>query len=145
MPTYVCSAVSGRLNSDQRTQIAQAITAIHAEEGVAPRYYFQVLFNDIARDSHFIGGEPAPDGALWIRADIRSGRTDAQKKAIMERIATQISATAEVSREDVWVYISDIPAIGVLEFGQVLPPPGQERAWFEKLPEGLQARLTAFS
>lgn len=86
----------------------------------------QVLFNGIPSGSHFIDGEPAPEGALWVRADIRIGRTDGQKKAISERIAADISATAGVSREDVRVYVSDIPAIGVLEFGEEgLPTPGQ--------------------
>ena len=145
MPTYVCSTAAGRLTSAQRAEIATAITTIHAEEGRAPRYFVQVLFNDVPPDSHFIGGQPAPEGLIWVRADIRSGRTDDQKKAIMERIANDISASAKVGREDVWVYISDIPATGVLEFGQVLPQPGQEDAWFASMPEELQTRLKALS
>jgi phenylpyruvate tautomerase PptA (4-oxalocrotonate tautomerase family) len=145
MPTYVCSTAAGRLSAAQRAEIAESITTIHAQEGRAPRYFVQVLFNEIQPASHFIGGKPAPEGLIWIRADIRSGRTDAQKKAIMERIADDISATAKIGREDVWVYISDIPAAGVLEFGHVLPPPGQEDAWFARLPDALRARLQALS
>ena len=145
MPTYVCTGAAGRLNATQRSDIAKAITSIHSEEGVAPRYFVQVLFNEVGPDSHFIGGQPAPPGLIWVRADIRSGRTDAQKKAIMERVAAEVSASAKISREDVWVYISDIPATGVLEFGQVLPPPGQEQAWFDSMPETLQKRLKALS
>ena len=145
MPTYVCTTASGRLDAAQRAGIAKAITNIHAEEGVAPRYFVQVIFNDLQPDSHFIGGQPAPEGLVWVRADIRSGRTDEQKKAIMERIAADISATAKISREDVWVYISDIPATGVLEFGQVLPPPGGEAAWFESMPAALQKRLKSLA
>jgi phenylpyruvate tautomerase PptA (4-oxalocrotonate tautomerase family) len=145
MPTYVCSTTAGRLTPAQRAAIAESITTIHAEEGRAPRYFVQVLFNEVQPASHFIGGKPAPEGLIWIRADIRSGRTDDQKKAIMERIANDISATAKVEREDVWVYISDIPATGVLEFGHVLPPPGQEDAWFASMPDTLRARLRTLS
>lgn len=145
MPTYVCSTAAGRLTPKQRTEIAATITAIHAEEGAAPRYFVQVMFNDILPVSHFIGGQPAPEGLIWIRADIRSGRTDGQKKAIMERIAHHVSNIADVERENVWVYISDIPAEGVLEFGQVLPPPGQEDKWFASMPEPLQVRLKTLS
>lgn len=145
MPTYVCYAAAGRLTLAQRARIATAITTIHAEEGVAPRYLVQVLFNEVQPDSHFIGGQPAPSGFIWIRADIRSGRTDAQKRAVMERIADEISASAEVGRDDVWIYVSDIPATGVLEFGCVLPPPGQEDTWFASLPKELQTRLKALS
>ena len=85
MPTYVCTTAAGRLTPAQRAEIPKAITTIHAEEGVAPRYFVQVLFSEVRPDSHFIGGKPAPEGLIWIRADIRSGRTNEQKKAIMER------------------------------------------------------------
>lgn len=145
MPTYVCSAAAGRLSSVQRAAIAESITRIHSEEGRAPRYFVQVLFNDVNPASHYIGGAPAPEGLIWIRADIRSGRSDGQKKAIMERIAADISKIAHVEPEDVWVYISDIPATSVLEFGHVLPSPGQEDAWFASLPGALQARLKLLS
>lgn len=145
MPTYACWTAAGRLTPAQRTDIAKAITTIHAEEGPAPRYFIQVLFNDVPPASHFIGGLAAPEGLIWVRADIWSGRTDEQKKAIMERIADDLSTIAKVGREGVWVYIADIPATGVLEFGQVLPPPGGEDAWFAKLPPTLQARLKTLS
>ncbi|RJG46293.1 tautomerase family protein [Mesorhizobium sp. DCY119] len=145
MPTYVCWSAAGWLSAEQRTQIAEAITTIHAEEGRAPRYFVQVLFNEVQSDSHFIGSRAANDGHIWIRADIRSGRTDEHKKAILERIATDISAIAEVGREDVWVYLSDISAAGILEFGHVLPQPGEDDAWFTKLPDALQQRPKALS
>ncbi|MEO4002075.1 tautomerase family protein [Mesorhizobium sp. CAU 1732] len=145
MPTYICWTAAGLLSSEKRAQIAEAITTIHAEEGRAPLYFVQVLFNDVQPASHFVGGQPAADGHIWIRADIRSGRTDEQKKAILERIATEVSTVAKVGREDVWVYISDISAAGVLEFGHVLPQPGEEDAWFAKLPKALRERLKALS
>jgi hypothetical protein len=56
-----------------------------------------------------------------------------------------VYATAKVEREDVWVYMSDIPAIGVLELGHVLPPPGREDAWFASMPDTSRARLRALS
>ncbi|MDR6955920.1 phenylpyruvate tautomerase PptA (4-oxalocrotonate tautomerase family) [Ancylobacter sp. 3268] len=107
MPTYVCWSAVGLLSTEQRAQIAKAITTIHA--------------------------------------DIRSGRSEEQKKAILERIATKFSAITRGAREDVWVYLSDIAAEGVLEFGQVLPQTGQEEVWFAKLPTALQERLKALS
>ena len=41
MPTYVCSAATGRLTSDQKAQIVRSITEIHHEETGAPRYLVQ--------------------------------------------------------------------------------------------------------
>jgi hypothetical protein len=31
--------------------------------------------------------------------------------------------------EDIWVYIQDIPATQMVEFGRVLPEPGAEESW----------------
>jgi phenylpyruvate tautomerase PptA (4-oxalocrotonate tautomerase family) len=43
MPTYVCSAATGRLKSDQKAEIARSITAIHYEETGAPGCLVQVI------------------------------------------------------------------------------------------------------
>jgi hypothetical protein len=42
----------------------------------------------------------------------------------------------------VWVYLSDIPATNIAEYGRILPLPGEENAWFEMLPDPLKARLS---
>ena len=41
MPTYACSAATGRLTPVQKTEIVRSITAIHHEETGAPRYLVQ--------------------------------------------------------------------------------------------------------
>ena len=145
MPTYVCSTSAERLTAAQKAEIAATITTIHAEEGKAPRYFVQVVFNDVQPNGHYVGGKPAPEGLIWVRGDIRSGRTDGQKRAIMERIAQDVSRIADVGPEEVWVYLADIPATGVLEFGHVLPATGQEAEWFASMPGDLQDRLKALS
>lgn len=61
----------------------------------------------------------------------------------MTRIVDEVASIAGVSKESVWVYISDIPGTSVVEFGQILPPPGEEDAWFAKLPRDLQDGLRA--
>lgn len=42
-----------------------------------------------------------------------------------------------------WVYVSDIPAESVAEFGAAPPEPGAEAAWLEQLPGELRERLKA--
>jgi hypothetical protein len=59
----------------------------------------------------------------------------------MTRIADDVCAIAGAPRENVWVYISDIPGTSVMEFGHILPPPGEETAWFARLPPDLQEKL----
>jgi phenylpyruvate tautomerase PptA (4-oxalocrotonate tautomerase family) len=143
MPTYVCWSRAGQLSPDQRQRIAKSITEIHHEVGKAPRYFVQVIFTELQPGSHFVAGEEAEAGHIWIRADIRSGRTQEQKSRLMTRIVEDVCAITGASRESVWVYISDIPGTSVTEFGHILPQPGEEAAWFAKLPQDLQERLRA--
>ena len=141
MPTYVCWMRAGQLSPDQRQRIATSITEIHHDVALAPRYFVQVIFNELEPHSHYIGGAEAEPDQIWIRADIRSGRTQQQKSQLLTRIADEVGAIADVSRENVWVYISDIPGTSVMELGHILPQPGEEDAWFAKLPHDLQERL----
>jgi phenylpyruvate tautomerase PptA (4-oxalocrotonate tautomerase family) len=145
MPTYVCWSRAGQLSPEQRQRIATAITTVHHEAAKAPRYFVQVIFNDIVPDAHFISGKPAPDTQIWIRADIRAGRTQEQKDALLTRIAADVSEISGAPISDIWVYICDIPGSNILEFGHILPPPGEEDAWFDKLPPALQQRLRALT
>jgi phenylpyruvate tautomerase PptA (4-oxalocrotonate tautomerase family) len=108
--------------------------ALSPRQKEAPRYFVQVVFYEIGPDSHFIGGEPAPAGQIWIRADIRFGRTQQQKTRILNRILEEVSEIMQISKEEVWVYISDIPAESVAEHGRSLPAPGQENNWLASGP-----------
>jgi phenylpyruvate tautomerase PptA (4-oxalocrotonate tautomerase family) len=145
MPTYVCWTRAGQLSADQRRLIAKSITEIHHDVALAPRYFVQVIFDELQPHSHFVGGDEAEPNHIWIRADIRSGRTQEQKSRLMARIVEEVCAIASARRENVWVYISDIPGPSVVEFGHILPQPGEEEAWFAKLPAALQERLRAIA
>lgn len=141
MPTYVCWTRTGQLSAEQRQRIAKSITEIHHEVALAPRYLVQVIFNELTAHSHYVGGLEAEPNHIWIRTDIRAGRTPEQKSRLMARIVDDVCAIADVSRENVWVYISDIPGPSVVEYGHILPQPGEEEAWFAKLPHALQEKL----
>ena len=67
MPTYVCSAATGRPTSDQKAEILRSITAIRHEATGAPRSLVQVIFYDVALGSHYIAGRPAPADQIWVR------------------------------------------------------------------------------
>ena len=145
MPTYVCAAAAGRMTSDQKAEIARRITAIHHEETGAPRYLVQVIFTDVAPGSHYIAGRPAPADQIWVRADIRDGRTDEQKRQMLHRIMQDVGKASGAAAETVWVYLDDIPAENSAEYDRVLPPPGSEDAWFATLPDALRERLRSLA
>jgi phenylpyruvate tautomerase PptA (4-oxalocrotonate tautomerase family) len=120
---------------------ARSITAIHHEETGAPRYLVQVIFYDVAPGSHYIAGRPVPADQIWVRADIRDGRTDEQKSRMLHRIMRDVGNASGAAADAVWVYLSDIPAANVAEYGRVLLPPGEEEAWFSSLPDAMRERL----
>ncbi len=142
MPTYAFSTAKD-LTADQRSKIVESITSIHLEETGAPRYFVQVVFYHLSEGSHFIGGAAASTDQIWVRADIRAGRTPEVKRKILRRILRETSAILRISEEMVWAYISDIPGESVAEFGAILPPPGGEEKWFASLPDALREKLAA--
>jgi phenylpyruvate tautomerase PptA (4-oxalocrotonate tautomerase family) len=141
MPTYVVWTRAGQLSPDQRQRIATSITEIHHGVALAPRYFVQVIFNELDAHSHYVAGEPAEPSHVWIRADIRSGRTQEQKSRLLARIVDDVCTITGASRENVWVYISDLPGPSIVEYGHVLPQPGEEDSWFAGLPDELQEKL----
>ena len=141
MPTYVCSAATGRLTPIQKTEIVRSITAIHHEETSAPRYLVQVIFHDLAPGNCYLGDRPAPADQIWIRGDIRSGRTNEQKSQMLRRIMQGVGRASGAAEDAVWVYLCDLPAANIAEYGSVLLPPGEEDAWFSSLPDAIRERL----
>jgi len=140
MPTYAFSTAR-ELTTEQRARLVDSVTSIHNVEATAPRYFVQVIFYKVEPGAIFIGGEAASADHIWVRADIRAGRTKEQKARMLRRIMQETSDILGVSEQAVWVYISDIPAQGVLEFGNVLPEPGDEEQWLASLPSALREKL----
>ena len=142
MPTYICSTSTGRLTAEHRAKIADAITTIHSQEALAPRYLVQVIFQEVAPGQRYIGGEPAPASHIWIRADIRAGRTETQRTKLQLRLAQKVCEITNSSPDDIWVYLNELLPSNMIEFGHLLPQPGEEKEWFLSLPKALQERLS---
>lgn len=141
MPTYVCSSAAGRLTVEHKAKIAHAITTVHSEEALAPRYLVQLIFQEVGPSQNYIGGEPAPQSQIWIRADIRAGRTETQRTRLQLRIVQQICEITGSSPDDIWIYVNELLPSNMVEFGHLLPQPGAEKQWFLSLPKALQERL----
>ena len=168
MPTYTVWSATGLIAPAARAQIAQTargqraaatltaqITEIHHDVARAPRYFVQVVYTELQPDSHFVAGQPASPKHVWVRVDLRSGRTADQKRRLLERLTTEVGAIVGADAEEVWmrlgrakcvlttrqVYLNDIDGPNIAEYGRPLPAPGQEDAWFAALPETLRKRL----
>ena len=139
MPTYAFSTAK-ELTAEQHKIFVSNVTSIHQVEATCPHYFVQVIFYQVEAGSNLLGGEPAPSDHVWVRADIRVGRRTNKRR----RSSTHHAESSEIlgiAEQSVWVYISDIPAQGVLEFGNVLPEPGGEEQWLSSLPSTLRKKL----
>jgi len=145
MPMYFCTAAEGRLTSAQKTEIAKAITTIYHEETGAPRYFVQVIFNDITPGNHYVAGQVGSADQMWVRCDTRSGKTDSEKNNMLRRIMEDVAKISGADEDAVAVLLNEMPSSNIIEQGRICPAAGEEEVWFSSLPESLRQRLRALS
>jgi hypothetical protein len=63
---------------------------------------------------------------------------------LQRRVAGEFAGITGSSPDDRWVYLNELSPENMVEFGHVLPVPGQERQWFRTLPGELQDRPRTF-
>jgi len=141
MPTYICSIRSGSLDTGRKQAIANAITQAHAETTGAPACFAQVMFREIDAGDHFVGGVPLGHDHLFIHGEIRAGRSAELCDTLIRRLTRDVAETAGVDPFAVWVYLIELPAAMMVEFGHVLPQPGKESDWIRSLSAADRARL----
>jgi phenylpyruvate tautomerase PptA (4-oxalocrotonate tautomerase family) len=141
VPTYVCSVPPKSLSDDQKDQIAAAIGRRHSEATGAPSFFVQVVIEESDTTRRYLGGKLS-GGHIWIRGDIRAGRSEAVRSALILAITENVSVIAAVPAASIWVYLCNLEPTDMVEFGHVLPRPGEEQLWFEGLPPALQSYLS---
>jgi phenylpyruvate tautomerase PptA (4-oxalocrotonate tautomerase family) len=140
MPTYICHVPPRHVSDAQKQLVAQAIARRHNEATGAPEFFVQVEIDESETRTRFLAGAPS-NKHIWIRADIRSGRSDAVRQRLMLDIMRDVSDITNIPTRDIWVYICNLDATDMIEFGHVLPAPGKEQEWFDALPKALQQHL----
>lgn len=139
MPTYNCVTAPGKLTLAQKEEIARVCTDVYHEEFGIARYLIQVIFYEVANENRYIAGKPARPDLIWIRCDVREGRTEKMKTRLLHRVQEGVAETANVPEEAVWFYLDDLPAINIMEWGHRMPPfrpesvPHNDDAWFQEL------------
>jgi phenylpyruvate tautomerase PptA (4-oxalocrotonate tautomerase family) len=136
MPTYFCTTLEGRLAADQKSKIAGEITRIHSEVTGAPSFFAQVIFNELKPGNYFMGGAQLKHDQIFVYGIMRGGRAAVDKSRMIALMAKAVGEVAKVeNNRSVWVYVADMPARQMIEFGHLLPEPGDEPAWTAALPE----------
>ena len=141
MPTYLCTIPAGSLSSAQKSATAKAITRVHHEVTGAPGYFAEVIFHEIAAGDWFVGGEPLAGGQIFVHGNIRGGRPPEMRHALITRLAVEVGQAAKLPAHAIWIYLSELPPRAMVEFGHVLPKPGEEMAWTAALPPEDRIRM----
>lgn len=142
MPTYAVISANVQLSPDQEAEISAAITKAHHEHTGAPGFFAQTIFNSIGEKRHYIGGKLNQTPHIFVHGMIRDGRSVEVKARLMTEIAERVRTIACVDPEDIWVYLQDIAATQMMEFGRILPQPGAETEWRKGITP---AKLAAFA
>jgi phenylpyruvate tautomerase PptA (4-oxalocrotonate tautomerase family) len=143
MPTYTVTTANVSLAATQESGIAAAITEAHHQNTGAPGFFAQVLFIALPERKHYIGGKLNSAPQIYVHGLIRAGRSANAKTGLIQQITSKVHEIAGVGAEDVWVYVQDIPAEQMVEFGRVLPEPGAEEQWRKGLSPLKRQQLAA--
>jgi phenylpyruvate tautomerase PptA (4-oxalocrotonate tautomerase family) len=133
MPSYRVTATKGTLCPEHKAKLARAITAAHSDITGADAFFAQVMFHDLESSDFFLGGTPVEGQQIFVHAFIRVRPLELEEKLIGRLLASTIETTGLPSRF-IWVYVSDLPKELMIEYGHVLPKPGQEAKWKEAFP-----------
>jgi phenylpyruvate tautomerase PptA (4-oxalocrotonate tautomerase family) len=144
MPTYTVTTPEGSLTNERRAAIAREITRVHSETTGAPTYFAQVIINEVAPGKYFVGGHPLHGQQLFVNGQIRAGRTKESKDALIAQMLVAVAKAAGLPTNHVWIYITDLIPRQMVEFGNVLPEPGDEAKWTEALPPADRAHMESF-
>jgi phenylpyruvate tautomerase PptA (4-oxalocrotonate tautomerase family) len=143
MPTYHCTAPAGLLDGSKKAAIAKEITHIHKDVTGAASFFAQVIFHDVAKGNHFMGGNPLTSDQMFVHGFIRAGRSLEDRKTLVTKMVESLAKISGLPKKLVWVYVSEIPPSCMAEYGHVLPEPGHEQSWLESLPADDRAHMKA--
>ncbi|SPM39818.1 hypothetical protein MNAB215_2011 [Mycobacterium numidiamassiliense] len=131
MPLYQIVNQEGLLSDTQRAEIAAGVTDIHLDLAGGLRQFVNVVFQEYRTGLGFNAG--IIGAPMVIAGNIRAGREQAVKTAMMEAISALVIRVSNISPKDLTVSIADVKASNAMEGGHVLPEPGEEAAWLAKV------------
>ncbi|MEO1652934.1 MAG: hypothetical protein AAFU64_05275 [Bacteroidota bacterium] len=134
MPVYSLTTPA-TLSDHKKQQLVDLFTDAHCGIMVAPEQFVHILFMD---------GVPIFDNkALYVHANVRAGRNDGTIEQLKKTVIAGAAKILEVDASRIHINLLEIQAKWVMEGGYVMPDPGEEDAWMEKVTQALEERETA--
>lgn len=131
MPVYSLTSRK-KINDANKAKLANLFTDVHCGLTGAPEQFVHVLFSD---------GIPISDGKdLYIHANVRAGRTKETVAELSKQLVEKSAEIINVPSTQVKINLMEIQPKWCMEGGYIMPEPGEEDEWFEKVNTALAAR-----
>ena len=131
MPHY--SLTSNKyLSAGEKQQLVDLFTTAHCSIMVAPEQFVHVVF--------FEGIPIMNNKRLYIHANVRLGRTQDQIDRVCEAFKTGCAKILQVNEDKIHINLMEIDGKWAMEGGFVMPSPGEEDEWMEKVTKALAER-----
>jgi phenylpyruvate tautomerase PptA (4-oxalocrotonate tautomerase family) len=124
MPFYQFTVPAGNATLAHKPEIAAAMTKVHSEVTGAPGAYVHCSFNEVPPGSIFVGGE-AVDSPRLVGL-IRAGRSAEVRARLIHGLADAWCAITGDAKQDIAVFLHEVPGVNVLENGETLPEAGED-------------------
>jgi phenylpyruvate tautomerase PptA (4-oxalocrotonate tautomerase family) len=127
MPVYQCSTPLS-LSPELKAAIAKEFTRIHREFTGAPEPFVNIVFRNLPRGSHYVGGAIRENGTL-INGTVRAGRSLKTRQALLKSLSTAWSRLTGQPERKLLIRVEEADAETIMEAGLIMPRPGEEDAW----------------
>ena len=119
MPLYTITTQAGVLDTSAKADLAEELTAFHAEYAAVPENWVHIVFQEYAIGSGFSAGRPCPTAALTLL--IRSGRSADYKREMLKRLWALLQAATGAPDEEIVLGIQEVPSSQAMEMGKIMP------------------------
>jgi phenylpyruvate tautomerase PptA (4-oxalocrotonate tautomerase family) len=119
MPLYTITTQAGVLNGPAKADLADKLTAFHAEYAGLPKNWVHIVFHEYPVGSGFTAGKASPTAALTLL--IRTGRTADYKREMLKRLWALLQAATGAPDEEIVLGIQEVPASQAMEMGKIMP------------------------
>src|ERR1700722_20228262 len=119
MPLYTITTQAGVLDDPAKADLAEKLTAFHAEYAAVPKNWVHIVFHEYANGSGFSAGRPSATAALTLL--IRTGRSADYKQEMLKRLWSLLQAATGAPDEEIVLGIQEVPSSQAMEMGQIMP------------------------
>jgi phenylpyruvate tautomerase PptA (4-oxalocrotonate tautomerase family) len=119
MPLYTIATQAGVLDGAAKTELADKLTAFHAEYAGVPKNWVHIIFHEYPDGSGFTSGRPSPTAVLTLL--IRTGRSADYKREMLRRLWSLVQSATGAPDEEIVLGIQEVPSSQAMEMGQIMP------------------------